>query len=94
MAKAAIGTAGVLGDTNAFKVGRVLWHSREFTVAESVPDLHGDTDVGVTWNPGDDRPCGYPNSRGYQQWFILPQAIGRMLLAAKELEPDSPAMKP
>jgi hypothetical protein len=84
----------VLGDTGTFKVGRVLWHCEDFTVAESVPDIHGNTCVGVTWNPSDDRPKGYPNTRGYQQWFILPEPIGNMLLATKELEVASPVLKP
>lgn len=78
--------AGILGDTNMFKVGRILWHCAEYTVAESVPDIHGNTCIGVTWNPEPGRPSGYPNSRGYQQWFILPEPIGSMCLAAKRLE--------
>lgn len=91
MAKSSkIPSSEVLGNTNMFKVGRVLWHCNEYTVAESIPDIHGNVCVGVTWNPSDDRPCGYPNSRGYQQWFILPEPIGNMCLAAKELEASAP----
>lgn len=78
-------TGGVLGDTNMFRVGRILWHCDQYTVAESVPDIRGNTSVGITWNPSPDRPCGYPNSRGYQQWFILPAPIGDMCLAAAAL---------
>lgn len=90
--KASAATTGSvpLGDTNMFKVGRILWHCDQYTVAESVPDIRGNTSIGITWNPSPDRPCGYPNSRGYQQWFILPAPIGDMCLAAKALEAAAP----
>jgi len=73
-------------DTNLFKVGRVLWHGDDFTIAESVRDMHGNSMIGVTWNPSPERPRGYPNARGYQQWFVLPEPLAKMCGAANDLE--------
>ena len=71
----------MLGDTKQFKVARYLAHDTEHvTIAESHPDLHGRTSIGVTWNPQTGRPRGYPNSRGYQQWFILPDEIAGLVV--------------
>lgn len=70
----------MLGDTKQFKVKRYLAHHEDHvTIAESHPDLHQNTSIGVTWNPSESRPRGYPNSRGYQQWFILPDEIAALV---------------
>jgi hypothetical protein len=64
-------------------VEHYLCENEEFAVAKSV-----DGNIGVTWNVSEDRPNGYPNVFGHQQWFILPAPLADLVLAAANVFPS------
>jgi hypothetical protein len=65
-----------LGSTSAFEVQAYLAESPEYAVAESTGG-----EIGVTWNPSDERPNGFPHTYSHQQWFILPATLAQMVRA-------------
>lgn len=69
-----------LGDTTRFKVKRYVVQATAYAIAESVTG-----EIGVTWRPTQDRPKGFPNTRGYQQWFILPDGLASLVLTHEDV---------
>jgi hypothetical protein len=69
-----------LGSTNAFQIQNYISETAAYAVAVDSDGL-----VAATWNPSDTSPNGFPHTFSHQQWFILPEPIARMVLAADEL---------
>jgi hypothetical protein len=68
--------AVTLGSTSAFQVQTYLAETPEYAVAQSTDGI-----IGVTWNPNEDCPNGFPHSFNHQQWFMLPEPLAKMVLS-------------
>jgi hypothetical protein len=78
----------MLGDAGQYKVIRYVAHCDEFTIAivedKGKSQWAGEL-VAATWNIGrSGKP--FPQSRGRQMWFILPEPIARLVLASEALK--------
>ena len=68
----------MLHDTTTHKVLRYVAHCQAFTIAELRRDKK--PVLGLTWNPDEVHRSGYPNTRGKQQWFQLPDQLAALVL--------------
>ena len=68
-----------LGSTSAFEIVSHFAETRDYAIAQSTDS------VGVTWNPSDGSPQGFPHTYNHQQWFILPDPLAQMVLGGADL---------
>lgn len=58
----------------------ILCESEQYSIASFIWD--NEKRIGIRWNKVKESDIGYPNSRKYPTWFILPKEIG-LIIAEK-----------
>lgn len=69
---------------------RVVYDGGADDCAVAELDWDGQPGIGIRWNGNSEtQPLGNPQSRGYAQWYLVPQPFQDVVLErARELAPD------
>lgn len=59
----------------------ILYESEQYSIAAFVWD--NEKRIGIRWNKVKESEIGYPKSRNYPTWFILPKKVGALIVDAE-----------